>query len=160
MLFRSAIGVETSAVARQPLVRTLRVAGRIEDNDTRHRILSARVPGRIESLGINFVGAEVAAGAALATIYSPEMLTAQRVYLERLRAGGAAYSAAELSAAREQLQLLGLSAEDVAQLEKSRVPSALVTLRAPGAGTVVAKSVYEGQYVQAADRLLEIARAR
>ncbi len=152
----SAIGVETTAVARQPLVRTLRVNGRIDDDDTRHRILSARVPGRIEKLGINYVGAEVAAGATLATIYSPEMLTAQRVYLERLKAGGAAYSSAELSAAREQLQMLGLTADDIAQLEQKREPSAIVVVRAPGDGTVVSKFVYEGQYVQASDRLFEI----
>ena len=152
----TAIGVETTLVTRQPLVRTLRVTGRIDDDDTRHRILAARVPGRIEKLGINYLGAEVAAGATLATIYSPEMLTAQRVYLERLKAGGAAYSAAELSAAREQLQLLGLNADDIARLEESRTPSALVIVRAPSAGTVVSKFVYEGQYVQTSDRLFEI----
>ena len=152
----AAIGVETSVVARQPLTRTLRVTGQIDDDDTRHRILSARVPGRIEKLGINYVGADVADGAPLATIYSPEMLTAQRVYLERLKAGGAAYSAADLAAAREQLQMLGLTADDLALLEQKREPSAIVIVRAPSAGTVVSKFVYEGQYVQASDRLFEI----
>ncbi len=152
----TAIGVETTTVARQPLLRTVRVNGRIDDDDTRHRILSARVPGRVEKLGIDYVGAEVAAGAPLATIYSPEMLTAQRVYLERLKAGAPAYSSADLSAAREQLQLLGLTADDLAQLDQTRTPSAIVVVRAPSAGTVVSKSVYEGQYVQASDRLFEI----
>ena len=152
----TAIGVETSVVARQPLLRTARFNGRIDDDDTRHRILSARVPGRVEKLGINYVGAEVAAGDILTTIYSPEMLTAQRVYLERLKAGAPAYSTAELSAAREQLQMLGLTAEDLAQLEQKREPSATVVVRAPVAGTVVSKFVYEGQYVQASDRLFEI----
>ena len=153
----SAIGVESSAIARQPLLRTLRVNGRIEDNDTRHRILSARVPGRVEKLSINFIGAPVEAGAPLATIYSPEMLTAQRVFLERLKAGAPAYSAAEQSATREQLQMLGLTAADIVQLEQTREPSANVIVRAPVSGTVVAKAVYEGQYVQPSDRLFEIA---
>ena len=114
-------------------------------------------PAAWKKLGINYVGAEVAAGAVLATIYSPEMLTAQRVYLERLKAGTAAYSAAELAGARESLQMLGLTAADLAQLERERVPSAIVVIRAPGAGTVVSKSVYEGQYVTTSDRLFEIA---
>ncbi len=153
----TALGVATTTIARQPLLRTVRVNGRIDDDDTRHRILSARVPGRVEKLGINYIGAEVAAGAELATIFSPEMLTAQRVFVERLKAGIGAFPANELSAAREQLQLLGLSADDLAQLEQKREPSATVIVRAPGAGTVVAKSVYEGQYVQASDRLFEIA---
>src|SRR5206468_3627752 len=82
----SVTGVHTASVHRGALVRTLRVTGVIDDDDTRHRILAARVPGRVEKLFVNFVGAEVHAGDPLATIYSPEMLTAQRQYVERLRA--------------------------------------------------------------------------
>jgi Cu(I)/Ag(I) efflux system membrane fusion protein len=150
------IGVETSTVARQPLTRTLRVNGRIDDDDTRHRIVAARVPGRIEQLHINYVGAEVAAGAPLITLFSPDVLTAQRVFVERLRASDA-IAGTELAAARERLFELGLTAADVAALEISLKPSATITVRAPYDGTVVAKSVYEGQYVAASDRLLELA---
>lgn len=150
------IGVETSIVARQPLTRTLRITGRIEDDDTRHRILTARVPGRIEKLHINYIGAEVAAGAPLITLFSPEVLTASRIFIERVR-GEAAFPAAERAAARERLLELGLAESDIAALEKSLTPLSTVVVRAPTAGTVVAKSVYEGQYVQASDRLLELA---
>jgi Cu(I)/Ag(I) efflux system membrane fusion protein len=153
----STIGVQTATVSRQSLTRTLRVAGRIEDDDTRHRILSARVPGRIEKLFITFVGAPIEAGAPLATLWSPEVLTAQRVYVERLKAGSIAFSASEQSAAREQLQQLGMEEADIIELEQKRIPSALVTVRAPVAGVVVAKTVYTGQYVQPSDRLFEIA---
>ena len=47
--------------------RTLRVNGRIDDDDTRHRIISARVPGRIERLDVTYLGQKVEAGAPLAT---------------------------------------------------------------------------------------------
>jgi Cu(I)/Ag(I) efflux system membrane fusion protein len=151
------IGVETATIARQPLTRTLRVNGRIEDDDTRHRILSARVPGRIEKLHVNFIGAPVEAGAPLITLFSPEMLTAQRVFVERIRSGEGAFPAAERSAARERLIELGLADTDIAALEKSLHPTSTITVRAPFAGTVVSKNAYEGQYVQAADRLLELA---
>jgi membrane fusion protein, copper/silver efflux system len=151
------IGVQTSVVSRQALTRTVRVTGEIDDDDTRHRILAARIPGRIEKLHINFVGAEIAAGAPLATLYSPEMLGAQRVLVERIRAGEVAFSASETAAARERLLELGLTGPEIAELEKSLAPSATVVLRAPMAGIVVAKSVYEGQYVQTSDRLFEIA---
>lgn len=151
------IGLETSRVTRQPLSRTLRVNGRIDDDDTRHRIISARVPGRIERLDITYMGQQVEAGAPLATIYSPEILSAQRVYLERLRAGEGAFPLAERAAARERLLELGLTEADLAVVEKSQKPSAVVPIRAPVGGTVVSKSVYEGQYVQTSDRLFEIA---
>jgi Cu(I)/Ag(I) efflux system membrane fusion protein len=151
------IGLESSRVTRQPLSRTLRVNGRIDDDDTRHRIISARVPGRIERLDITYLGQKVEAGAPLATIYSPEILSAQRVYLERLRAGEGAFPVAERAAARERLLELGLTEADVIALEKSQKASAVVPIRAPVGGTVVSKSVYEGQYVQTSDRLFEIA---
>jgi Cu(I)/Ag(I) efflux system membrane fusion protein len=150
------IGVETSAVHRGTLVRTLRVTGVIEDDDTRHRILAARVPGRVEKLFVNYVGAEVREGAPLATIYSPEMLTAQRTYVERLRAGSSAFTVSERSAARERLLELGLTEKEITILDHTLEPTAMVNIHAPMSGTVVSRAVYEGQYVQTNDRLFEI----
>lgn len=150
------IGVETSAVQRGTLLRTLRVTGVIEDDDTRHRILAARVPGRVEKLFVNYVGAEVREGAPLATIYSPEMLTAQRTYVERLRAGNSAFTASERSAARERLLELGLTEKEITILDHTLEPTAMVNIHSPMSGTVVSRAVYEGQYVQTNDRLFEI----
>jgi Cu(I)/Ag(I) efflux system membrane fusion protein len=149
-------GIQTSPVRRGPLVRTLRVNGVVDDDDTRHRILAARVPGRIEKLHVNFVGAEVREGDPLATVFSPEMLTAQRTYVERLRAGGSAFTLSERSAAREKLLELGLTPEEIRILEGTLEPTAMVNIRAPMSGTVVSRGVYEGQYVETKDRLFEI----
>lgn len=149
------VGIRTAPVTRGPLVRTLRVTGTIDDDETRHRILAARVPGRIESLQINAVGVEVEAGAPLATLYSPPMLTAQRTYVERLRSVGS-FTASERALARERLLELGLTEEEVRILEGTLQPTAIVNVRAPMSGTVVARSVYEGQYVEAHDPLFEI----
>ena len=157
----SVVGVQTAEVRRAPLVRTLRVTGVIEDDDTRHRILTARVPGRVEKLFTNYVGAEVVEGEPLATIYSPEMLTAQRQYVERLRAGTAAFTVSDRAAARERLLDLGLTEEEIGILEHTLEPTAMVTIRAPMSGTVVARHVYEGQQLNkdqsaAETRLFEI----
>ncbi len=156
------VGVQTAAVRRAPLVRTLHVTGVIDDDDTRHRILAARVPGRVEKLFINYVGAEVHEGDPLATVYSPEMLTAQRQYVERLRAGTAAFTVSDRAAAREKLLDLGLTDEEVVILEHTLEPTAMVNIRAPMSGTVVARHVYEGQQLnkdqsEAETRLFEIA---
>lgn len=149
-------GVQTAPVVRGPLVRTLRVNGVIDDDETRHRILAARVPGRIEKLHVNYVGAEVRADEPLVTIYSPEMLTAQRTYVERLRAGTTAFTVSERASARERLLELGLTTEEIRILEAVMEPTAMVTVRAPMSGTVVSRAVYEGQYVETNDRLFEI----
>jgi Cu(I)/Ag(I) efflux system membrane fusion protein len=150
------VGVQTSPVRRGTLVRSLRVTGAIDDDDTRHRILAARVPGRVEKLFVNFVGAEVQEGAQLATIFSPDMLTAQREYLERMKAGAIAFTAAERAAAREKLLGLGLTDEEINILENTKQATAMVTVRAPMSGTVVARGAYEGKYVGANDELFQI----
>ncbi len=152
------IGVATSPACVTELTRTLRVNGTFEADHTRHRVLSARVPGRIENLNVDQVGMSVAAGDPLATLYSPAMLTAQRVYLERIAVGPSAISTSEISAARERLLDLGADESDIARLERTRKPEANVTVRAPFAGTVIARGprAYEGAYVSEAESLFEL----
>lgn len=152
----SVIGVKTAEVRSAPLVRTLRVTGVLDDDETLHRILAARVPGRVEKLHVNQLGAEVAAGEPLVTLYSPEVLNASRLYIERLKAGPNAFPATEVAEARERLLLLGLAETDLARIEKSLTPESFLTVRSPMAGTVVARAAYEGQYVQPDTTLFEI----
>ena len=83
----SVIGVATAPVQKRELQRRLRVNGIFEIDHTRHRVLSARVPGRIEELFVDQVGIHVDADEPLVTLYSPSMLTAQRIYVERRVAG-------------------------------------------------------------------------
>ncbi len=74
------LGVQTVEAQTRPLVRTLRVAGTISDNLTRHRVLSAYLDGRIDKLHINYLGEEVSTGQPLAEFYSPALLQAEREY--------------------------------------------------------------------------------
>ena len=81
------VNVQTELVTNRVLSRTLRVAGVIDDDDTRHRRLSAYAEGRIEKLFVNHVGAEVVEGQPLAVLYSPALLTAESEYLTLVRQG-------------------------------------------------------------------------
>ncbi|MCF3651118.1 efflux RND transporter periplasmic adaptor subunit [Synoicihabitans lomoniglobus] len=152
------IGVATAVAHETDLSRTLRVNGTFETDHTRHRVLTARVPGRIETLSVDQVGQIVAAGDPLATLYSTAMLTAQRIYLERLAVGTGAISASEISAARERLLDLGATDADIERLEQTRRPEAIVTVRAPFAGTVISRGekAYAGAYVNEAESLFEL----
>ncbi len=150
----TAIGVETSVVSRQALTRTIRVTGAIDDDDTRHRLLTARSEGRVEKLFVNVVGAVVTAGEPLLELYSPELQTAQREFVQLARAGELAASA--LPAARARLLRMGLADAQLTELVKTGEPPLVTTIFAPDGGTVVAKSVYEGQWVKTGDKLLEL----
>jgi Cu(I)/Ag(I) efflux system membrane fusion protein len=146
---RRALQVETAKAETVPLDRELHVAGMIDDDDTRHRILSAYVDGRIDKLHVNYVGAEVTAGQPLAEFYSATLLQTAREYRaltgELKRASGL------------RLKQMGLDDTQIEELAIQPADKLTVRLLAPMTGTVVARKVYEGQYVKEGDPLFEIA---
>jgi Cu(I)/Ag(I) efflux system membrane fusion protein len=158
------IHVQTSEVKKQPLRRTMNVAGTIEDNDSRHRILSAYVEGRIDKLFVNFVGAEVKEGEPLATIYSPALLNAQREYINLSKQVSNQTStdlgkinSDLLGAAAQRLRQLGLTEAQLKELASKPDAEIHTSVLAPMSGTVVSRNVYEGQYVKEGEKLFEIA---
>lgn len=143
------MNVQTAEAQMRPLNRTLTVAGMIDDNATRHRVLSAYIPGRVQKLYVNFMGAEVTEGQPLAEFYSPSLLQAEREY--RTLTG-------ELRAATSlRLLQMGLTTAQIEALPEKPGDKLTSQVLAPIGGTVVGQNVYEGQYVQEGDRLFEIA---
>lgn len=151
----SVVGVRTSPVLRGGLLRSLRFAGVIDDDDSRHRILSAYVDGRLDELHVNFTGAEVAAGQPLAKFYSPMLLTAVREYLALSATGGDAPAS---QAAAQRLRQFGLMESQIQALPSTFGSTNIhVEILAPMAGTVVKRLVYAGQYVKEGEPLFELA---
>ncbi len=159
-----AINVESVVVTNRPLIRTLRVAGVIEGNESAQRRLSAYAEGRVEKLLVNYVGAEVTAGQPLAVFYSPSLLAAESEYLvvaNQKLSGAVSDSFQEergrmLAAASQRLKRLGYSDAQIAALARKDAADARTEVLAPMTGTVVARNVYEGQYVKEGDLLFEI----
>ena len=141
--------VQTVEAKKRPLVKTLSVAGMIDDDATRHRLLSAYAPGRVEKLHVNFVGADVAGGQPLADFYSPTLLQAEREY--RTLSGELRHNVSL------RLTQLGLTAAQIGKLPQKSGDKLTSEILAPLGGTVVAQHVYEGQYVQEGEKLFEIA---
>jgi membrane fusion protein, copper/silver efflux system len=141
--------VQTAVAKTRPLVRTLSVSGTIDDNDMRHRLLSAYVDGRIDKLHVNFIGAEVNEGQPLADFYSPSLLQAEREYRQL---GGELKKNTAL-----RLRQMGLTQTQIEALDQKPADSLTSQILSPISGTVVAKSVYEGQYVTTGQPLFEIA---
>lgn len=151
----TAAGIRTAAVARGDLKRSMRMAGVIDDDDSRHRILSAYVDGRVDQLQVHYTGAEVTEGQPLATFYSPTLLTAVREYIA-LQSQPSATLAHK--AASQRLRQLGLTDAQIATLPTSFAETNLhIEVLAPMAGTVVKRFVYAGQYVREGEPLFEIA---
>ena len=143
------LNVQTTEVKTQALTKTLTVAGTIDDDDAKHRVLSAYVGGRIEKLNVNYVGAEVKAGEPLAELYSPMLLQAEREYR---------VANAELrGTVTTRLRQMGLTDEQIKALPEKSATQLTSQILAPINGTVTEKKIYAGQYVQEGEKLFEIA---
>jgi Cu(I)/Ag(I) efflux system membrane fusion protein len=149
------IGVTYTAVERRPLRRTMTAVGTVEYDRQRAWVFEARTDGYVERLFVTSPGQTVAVNQPLLSFYSPDLLAAERKYVALLAAHGA--PAGALAEARGQLRQLGVTDDDLAELEQSRKPSEEVTLRSPLRGVVKELAAEQGANVKAGDRLAEVA---
>ncbi len=157
----SVLNVHSVSLQRGPLQRTLRVAGTLEDDETRHRFISAAVPGRIEDLFVTYVGADVTAGQPLARFYSPMLLEAERQFLAIHASPTHTATRPDWevlrSASATRLRQLGLTEFQIEQLPSKNATNAFSDIVAPAGGTVIERFVFPGQYVMEGEKLFEIA---
>ena len=143
---RQLVGVRTEQIAVRSLTQRLRTVGVVAADERRVRKIQTRVSGWVQELLVSFTGEPVAAGERILSLYSPELLTAQREYLLARRASGPdARNLAE--AARTRLRLWEVSDAQIAALVRSGTPQQTVVLHSPIAGFVTLKPVTQGMYV-------------
>ena len=147
------LNVQTTEVKTQALTKTLTVAGTIDDDDSKHRVLSAYISGRVEKLHVTYVGAEVKVGEPLAEFYSPMLLQTEREY----RAIASSTNSDLRAAVASRLRQVGLTPEQIEALPAKPTDAITSQILAPISGTVVEKKIYAGQYVAEGEKLFEIA---
>ncbi len=147
--------IQTTRVSRQNPVKDLRLYGTIQADERLSQSQTSHVSGRIEKLFLNFTGESVKQGQIIATIYSPELLSAQQELLEAAKM--VSVQPTLLQAAREKLRLWKLSDDQISRIEKSGTVSPLVEIKANTSGIVVSKKVSQGDYVNQGSVLFDIA---
>ena len=146
------IGVQVSEVKKQRLAHTLRVAGMMGEDESRHAVISAPVEGRIDGLPMNHEGQPVSRRQPIATIFSRTLLKAADEYKNAIPQGGAA-----LLQARQKLERYGLVAEQINSIPDRQSDDVYFGVLAPLGGTIVKSYVSEGQYVKEGDKLFDLA---
>ena len=147
------LGVEVSEVKRRPLARTLRVAGMIGEDESRHGVISAPVEGRIISLAMNHDGQPITLRQPIATIFSRTLLAAADEYKLAFADG----SGPALDQARRKLEQGGLVAEQILAIPQRQPDDANFSIVSPLDGTVVKSFVSEGRHLREGDRMFETA---
>ncbi|MFH1748275.1 MAG: efflux RND transporter periplasmic adaptor subunit [Planctomycetota bacterium] len=159
--------VETEPAEPRLLHKRIRTVGHVGYDETRYKMASAWIDGRVDKLFADFTGMTVSQGDHLVEIYSPELLSAQEEYLQALRAVAISRdsqttvsrrsSEQVLHSARRKLELLGVTDAQVKAIELSGEPQTHLVVYAPIGGTIVEKHVMEGKYIKTGDALYTIA---
>lgn len=168
----SEAAVKLARISVTPVVREFaegetRMVGKIDYDETRLAYITAWTPGRIDSLYADYTGVSVKRGDPLVLIYSPELLSAQEELLQAKQAVAKlsensssvfkSTTEATLEAAREKLNLLGLTLSQISEIEKSDKFSSHITINAPIGGIVVHMNAREGIYVKTGTPIYTIA---
>lgn len=149
--------VQTSVVSNENPVKDLRLYGKIQPDERLMQSQTATVNGRVERLWVNYTGESVRKGQTLASIYSPELYTAQQELLEIVRMNDSQQKSYLLDAAREKLRLWNLTNQQILAIEKSGKVSPAVEIKATTSGKVIAKQVNQGDYISQGTVLFQIA---
>ncbi|RMD51806.1 MAG: efflux RND transporter periplasmic adaptor subunit [Nitrospirae bacterium] len=159
--------VMVEPVRRKFVEMRLDLFGKITYDETRLGYITARFPGRLDKLYVDYTGTVVRKGEPMVEIYSPELLTAQQELFHALQAVRDLKRSkvdiinrsaeATVEAAREKLLLWDLTPEQIRELEKKERPDIHVTLYAPMGGVVIKKNALEGMYVKTGTIIYEIA---
>jgi len=159
--------VESEVVRERFLQKRIRTVGRVGYDETRYKMVSAWIGGRIDKLFADFTGMTVGKGDHLVEIYSPELLSAQEEYLQAIQSAAAVRSlqtpvAKQSSeqvraAARRKLELLGITDDQIDAIAASGRPQTHLVVHAPIGGTILKKEAMEGMYVDTGDMLYTIA---
>ncbi|GIU11139.1 RND transporter MFP subunit [Shewanella sp. c952] len=155
---QQALGMRSEQVTKGTLWKLVKTIGTVEYNENAIGHAHTRVNGWLETLMVHTVGQRVKKGQLLYELYSPELVNAQDDYMQAIdylkqdKNRGAGL----LRKARLRLELLGVSASTINQLERTGETIYRVPYYADQDGFVSQLSVRHGMYVQPGDTLFEI----
>ena len=159
--------IQSTPVERRYAEAEIRMVGKVEYDESRLSYITARVPGRLDRLYVDYTGVPVKQNDHLVYLYSPELLNAQEELITAIRTAGDLESSTSdylrersqenIRSAREKLRLWGLTESQITEIEEKETPSDHITINSPMEGIVVHKNAVEGMYVQTGTQIYTIA---
>lgn len=147
--------VRTAKVGAAEPVKTVRLNGKVETDERRIASQSSHIPGRIEKLTVSFTGEFVSKGQVIASVYSPDLVTAQEELFEAEKIKD---SQPQLfNAAKEKLKNWKLTETQIETILQSGVPKEEFEVLADVSGYVISRKVNLGDYISRGQSIYEIA---
>ena len=146
------IGVRIAPVEKGFFSEDLRLVGEIVvDPERRHQVV-LRSEGYLEELFVHYEGQTVEKGQLLAKVHSPRVQSAGYELLSALPSG----DRGRISSARSRLRILGVSSEDIEQMEETGEVGHTYHLRSPQDGVVTFLDARQGSWQDEGNMFLEI----
>lgn len=147
--------IQTSRVSYTTPEYEVYLTGKITVNEQKLASITANYSGRIEKLFVDFTGQTVNKGEKLATIYSPELVTAQRELIEASK--NKQINPSLYNAVREKLRLWRITEKQIDAIESGGEVVNELDVYADISGIVITRNVSRGDYVNKGSVLFEIA---
>ena len=147
------LGIRTATAERSRLWRSIDTVGYVDYDESRVSHIHLRTEGWIEHLVAHSEGERVRKGEQLLELYSPDLVNAQEEFVQALGAGNKGL----IRASRERLIALGIPANQVRQLEKTRKVKQTISIYSPQDGVVSKLMVRHGMYVTPEKQVMSLA---
>ncbi|MBW6500342.1 MAG: efflux RND transporter periplasmic adaptor subunit [Bacteroidales bacterium] len=147
--------ISTAVAGSMDPVKSVRLTGKIQPDERLVFSQSSHIPGRIEKLTVNFTGEYVSKGDVIASVYSPELVTAQE---ELFEARKIAETQPQLyNAAMEKLRNWKLSENQIEEILQSGTSKETFDIQADVSGYIMQRKVNTGDYIGKGKVIYEIA---
>jgi len=168
-VFVQNMGVQSLAIERVDIPFRIRTVGTLTYDDKQIAWVNTKYDGWLETVYVNYVGEPVKKGQKLFEIYSPQLVTTQKEYLQALQYASRmentnypdieARAKSLLASARERLSYWDITDEQIDELETSGKLRRTLSVVSPVDGIVVEKmdQALEGMFVKAGMNLYKIA---
>jgi Cu(I)/Ag(I) efflux system membrane fusion protein len=149
------LGVRTAPVTEGTLSPQVSAVGSIAFNERDQSIVQVRAAGYVERLHVRATLDRVAKGQPLVDLYVPDWVAVQEEFLALKRMQGKDL-ASLVDGARQRMRQVGMSDEQIRQVEASGRTQTRITVTAPISGVVVELMVRDGMTVMPGATLFRI----
>ncbi|MEQ1945422.1 efflux RND transporter periplasmic adaptor subunit [Mesorhizobium sp. VNQ89] len=147
-------GVKTILATKTAIVRPVNVPGTVTLDERRVNVVSIRTEAFLEEVADITTGQMIEQGQPLVRFYAKEIAAAGALYAADLKSGAGKAAA---GGSLQRLENLGVPAEAIAEIEKTRKVPISVTLTAPRGGVVLERMAIDGMMAEAGETLFRIA---
>jgi Cu(I)/Ag(I) efflux system membrane fusion protein/cobalt-zinc-cadmium efflux system membrane fusion protein len=161
------IGVKTGVVEVRAVRDELRTVGNIEADETRISDVQVRFAGWVQKVYADAMYKQVRRGQPLLTVYSPELVTAEREYLVARDllarttaprgATGLHGSPLLVQAAIERLRHWQIAESEIARLKRTGKVAKEIEVDSPASGFIIERKAFPNTYAEPGTKLYSVA---